>query len=64
MSREYRTVKSSKDVGTVSRAAAALAVRELNEGRLRSREGKSDASRFSVARKRDDRVSVADVKKG
>ena len=64
MSKEYRTVKSSKDVGTVSREDAAVAIRELNEGRLRSRDGKSDTGRFSAVKKSEGRVSGYGVKKG
>ena len=48
MEKEYRTVKSSKFTGTVSRKAVATAVRTLSEGKsATSRVRDSAASRLS-----------------
>lgn len=48
MQKEYRTVKSSNHVGTVSREAVATAVRDLNAEKQRTRTAKSSTGRFSI----------------
>ncbi len=48
MSREYRTIKSPKHVGSVSREEIATAIRSLSEGKPGSRSGKSDTGRFAA----------------
>lgn len=51
MTRKYRTVKFSKDVGTITHEEALKAVRELNEGKLRHGTGQADGGHFASARK-------------